>query len=211
MTDASQLLQKQIVAVFDFDGTLTYHDSLLPFLIFIVGPFKTFLALATKLPILIGFLFGRHSRQNVKEKILTSLLGGMSAALVQEKGKEFAQKKLGKLLRPDGMKRLRWHQHQRHRCILISANLDVYLHPWSLQENFNDLLCSNLQIVEGKITGFLNGKNCRGPEKTKRLLELLGNRENFVLYAYGDSPGDKELLQMADYPFYRTFDERTLC
>lgn len=207
MTDPKQLPEKQIVAAFDFDGTLTYHDSLLPFLIFIAGPVNTFFVIARKIPLLLGFLFGCVSRQQVKEGILKSLIGGVPAKLIQEKGKEFAKQEIIKLLKPEGINKLRWHQQQGHRCILVSANLDVYLQPWSLKEGFHDLLCSNLQINEkGEMTGLLEDKNCRGAEKTKRLLELLGNRKNFILYAYGDSAGDKEMLQMADYPFYRTFD-----
>lgn len=207
MTDPKQLPEKQIVAAFDFDGTLTYHDSLLPFLTFIAGPVNTFFVIARKIPLLLGFLFGCVSRQQVKEGILKNFIGGVPAKLIQEKGKEFAQQEIGKLLKPEGINKLRWHQQQGHRCILVSANLDVYLQPWSLREGFHDLLCSHLQINKNReMTGLLEGKNCRGAEKTKRLLELLGNRDNFILYAYGDSAGDKEMLQMADYPFYRTFD-----
>jgi len=40
-----------------------------------------------------------------------------------------------------------------------------------------------------------------------RLEALLGVRDGFTLYAYGDSRGDRELLATADYGYYRKMPE----
>jgi phosphatidylglycerophosphatase C len=64
-------------------------------------------------------------------------------------------------------------------------------------------------------TGALVGDNCRGPEKLRRLDEWLaewlpgrdgieGGRRGVVLWAYGDSVGDRELLGAADHPVWAT-------
>ena len=80
--------------------------------------------------------------------------------------------------------------------------MDLYLEPWAKLNHFDDLICSRLEIDGSqKITGKLKGLNCWGPEKSRRLLELLGPKENFVLYAYGNSRGDHEMLELSDYPF----------
>jgi hypothetical protein len=50
------------------------------------------------------------------------------------------------------------------------------------------------------LTGRLLGKNCYGPEKVQRLKTLLGSLEDYVIYTYGDSKGDRELLAIAQYP-----------
>jgi HAD superfamily hydrolase (TIGR01490 family) len=156
---------------------------------------------------MIGYFFGLSTRQQIKEGLLQNTIGGIPLEIVKEKGKEFARKKIRAKLKPEAMRKLQWHQNQGHRCILVSANLDVYLEPWSQMEKLQETLCSILQVDDnGRITGFLKGKNCRGEEKTKRLLALLGDRKSFILYAYGDSKGDKEMLEIADFPFYRKFD-----
>jgi phosphoserine phosphatase len=49
------------------------------------------------------------------------------------------------------------------------------------------------------------GNNCRGAEKLSRLKELLGGWDGYQIYAYGNSAGDREMLQAADFPFYRCF------
>jgi phosphatidylglycerophosphatase C len=59
------------------------------------------------------------------------------------------------------------------------------------------------------LTGRLEGRNCRGPEKVRRLKEAFG--DSFALSAaYGDTDGDKEMLEAADEGFMRFFVEAPL-
>lgn len=189
------------IAAFDFDGTLTDRDSLVPFLFYRYGRPKTYLKLILLLPSFIAFLVGLLSRQQVKERILTSFFQGTSMQTLRESALGYANTKLDKFIKPDTLQLLRWHQQQGHRCIIISASPDVYLIPWAEKEGIKDVISSRLEVTpEGKITGRLIGKNCWGPEKSRRLLELLGPKKDFYLYAYGDSRGDRELLALADSP-----------
>jgi phosphatidylglycerophosphatase C len=198
--------EKKVIAAFDFDGTLTYRDSLISFLKYVVGPSRTATKLFANLPSFIGFALNMTSRQELKEALLKDFLGGMPLELIQIVGKDFALGPLKSLLRSEGMQRLAWHQNQGHSCVLISANLDVYLKPWAEGVGFQKVICSSLATdAQGIVTGKLYEQNCRGSEKTRRLKEWTGAHEEYLLYAYGDSDGDKELLQMADFPFYRSF------
>lgn len=198
----------QVVATFDFDGTVTYKDTLLPFLIEIGGISKALGNLTRESPYLAGYVMGFVPRQKAKEAILTRYFQGMPIDQINDLGKKFASGKLNRLVRPEALQRIKWHQSQGHRCILISASLDVYLSPWSSQHGFQDIITSRLDVdFKGKATGRLIGANCWGPEKSRRLEELLGPRESYLLYVYGDSRGDKEILSMADYAFYRQMPE----
>lgn len=193
------------VAAFDFDHTLTNQDSLLPFLIFTQGKFKTYFRMIPLIPYFIGFLLKIVSRQRVKEKILATFFQGMALSSLQEQGRCFAKNKLDSIVKSSAIERLRWHQKQGHRCLLISAAIGIYIEPWAKIYGFDEIICSQLEVdPQGFITGRLKGLNCWGPEKTRRLTERFGPK-NYVLYAYGDSRGDQELLEMADYPFYRKF------
>ena len=197
--------EKTIIAAFDFDGTITKHDTLISFLSFSAGKWASAKKLACLSPQMIGFLLNFVSRQEVKEAILKRFFKGMPYPQLQEMGEAFAcSNNLSQLIYPEALKRLDWHRSQKHRCILISASIDTYLQPWCNLHGFNDLICSKLEVDQNDhVTGQLVGANCWGPEKERRLLELLGPRENFILYAYGDSQGDQELLSMADHPYYR--------
>lgn len=199
MTDS-----KKTIALFDFDGTLTYRDSLLSFLFFCKGSPKTLYLLFTCLPTLIAYCFNLSSRQKTKEKVLTKFFKGDSEKKLNEKGKEFAKLIVPKLLRPEANPRIKWHLEKGHSCYLISANLQTYLDPWSKELGFKKCISTRLEVTkEGTITGKLKGLNCWGPEKEVRLKEELGDLTSCITYVYGDSRGDKEILSLATYPFYK--------
>lgn len=192
------------VAAFDFDGTITYRDTLLPFLFSITGPTTGTQKMVSLLPALAASARRKASRAHYKELLLTKFLSDMPLQEAQQFGRLFALNILQKKLKPDAIQRIRWHQNQGHRCILVSANLDLYLHPWATHYGFHDVLTSQCEVDSyGHLTGKLLGSNCRGPEKVRRLQALLGPRSSYTLYAYGDSFGDREMLDLADYPFYR--------
>ncbi|MGA7953290.1 MAG: HAD-IB family hydrolase, partial [Gloeobacterales cyanobacterium] len=102
----------------------------------------------------------------------------------------------------------RWHQSQGHRTILVSASLAIYLQPWAQRMGIQDVLGTDLEVKQGRFTGKIKGKNCYGPEKLARLQHLI-NMEHCCLHAYGDSKGDRELLSVAQYPYYRTFSQNS--
>lgn len=199
--------KRPIVAAFDFDGTITTRDSLLPFLLYASGKWKTFSKLLFLSPALLGYSLNLLSRQEAKERTLKNFFSGKPLKELQATAKAFAHSEtLKRLIKKSALERLQWHKNQHHRCILVSASIDLYLEPWTQLMGFDDLLCSNVEIINDQtISGRLSGLNCRGEEKIRRLETLLGPKDSYILYAYGDSSGDKELLQLADYPFYRVF------
>lgn len=195
-----------ILAAFDFDGTMTYHDALIPFFRFAFGDSITYLKLIKLAPHLLGFPLGILSRQEAKERILAKFLQGLPLYAVETMAKHFAEGPLFAQVKPEAWQRFQWHKREGHRCILISANLSLFLQPWAEKAGFEKVLSSEIEVTENQmITGRLKGLNCWGPEKVRRLNDLYGPEKNYQLYAYGDSRGDTELLQIADFPFYRAF------
>jgi phosphatidylglycerophosphatase C len=103
--------------------------------------------------------------------------------------------------------RLRWHQASSHDVVFVSASFGAYLRPLALGLGVDHVLCTELVVGDdGLLTGDLAGANCRGPEKLRRLHAWLderhGGRSEVELWAYGDSPGDRELLAGADHPVW---------
>lgn len=191
------------VAAFDFDKTMTYRDTLLPFLFHLV-PFRHKILNAIKLiPTVVRYKTGYLENHHAKEKLLTAFLRNRSFQKLSEQAEMFSYISLSHFLRPEALKRLHWHQGKNHHCILVSAGLELYLKPWADTMGL-EVSATRLQVHNGRVNGKIDGKNCYGPEKVKRLLDRFGPKESFKLYAYGDSEGDRELLALADYPFYRT-------
>lgn len=200
------MASSSVIAAFDFDHTMTDRDSLPPFLVQIKGWTYTSAQLTLLAPAFIRFLIGNLSRQSVKEKILERFIRGMHRNDLEALAENYALHQLEHYIKNAPLQRLAWHQAQGHSCILISASLELYLKPWAAMHGFETVLGSKLELTqEGYATGRLAGLNCWGPEKVRRLIEYAGPKQNYQLYAYGDSRGDRELLAFADYPFYRKF------
>lgn len=199
-----QQSDKPIVAAFDFDGTLTRRDTLFPFLLYVVGPAVFARHMLVLSPVLAAYGLGLMRNDVAKVRVLTRFLRGMNIDALQEKATQFALQELPHLLRNEAMQRLAWHKKQGHRCVVISASLELYVHPWAIKAGFDDVIASHLETqTDGRISGNLAGKNCYGSEKIRRLETLLGPISAYALYAYGDSRGDKELLAAADHAYYR--------
>ncbi len=199
-------MNKKVVAAFDFDGTLTKRDILIPFLFRMIGPLKASRALLLTIPALIAFALGKKSRQQVKEKLLEGSIKGLDVASLAILAQSFTEERLPRFIRQEAYERMQWHKAQGHEIAIVSANLAPLLTSFATREGISALISSQLHVDgDGKLTGALEGLNCWGAEKPRRLLALFGSKDSFILYAYGDSRGDKELLDLADYSFYRYF------
>lgn len=196
-----------VIAAFDFDGTMTYRDTFLPFLrsCTSLGNFMVRFLCALP-PLFLSWMTQKNARQACKECLLTKFFEHKSITELRQSAHTFAQSGLKDRMRPEAIRRLRWHQKQGHLCILVSAALGIYLVPWAKEVGFDAVIASELATdAEGKVTGKLKGLNCRGAEKTRRLQEAYGPKSRYTLYVYGDSAGDAELLALADYAYYRVF------
>jgi phosphoserine phosphatase len=64
-----------------------------------------------------------------------------------------------------------------------------------------DVLSTELEVVDGRLTGRYDGSNCRAEEKVARLTAWIGGRD-VELHAYGNSPDDDAMLSLADHPVW---------
>ena len=189
-----------VVAVFDFDGTLSARDSLLPFLRRVVGARRLAVALVRHGVDLVLMTAGRRDRDEVKAVFLADLLRGASAAEVAGVGNRYAGELAGQL-RPTTLARLREHQSLGHTVLIVSASPGVYLEPLGIHLGVDAVVSTELEVRDGVLTGELVGGNCRAAEKARRLTTWLDGREATV-HAYGDSEGDRELLELADFAYW---------
>ncbi|HEX2063527.1 MAG TPA: HAD-IB family hydrolase [Acidimicrobiales bacterium] len=186
------------VVAFDLDGTLTRRDTLLPFLRRACGGTRTSRAVLAQSLLVLRYLGGGGVRDRLKVGLLGQLLRGLELAALEESAEAFADLVTGSRLRPLVRERLDWHRDQGHELVIVSASPELYVAPIGRRLGFGAVLGTRLECdADGRLTGRLVGRNCRGREKVARLREWLGPEAAF-LYAYGDSAGDKELLEAAD-------------
>lgn len=192
----------KIVAAFDFDGTLTDTDSLPCFLRHSIGNIRFLKAVAEASPALMNYKRGFVERQRAKEALLTAALRGRTLHEVQAWSTAFVQEKLPLIIRPQALERLRWHQNEGHRVVIVSASPSVYIKPWAMANGIHAVLSSELEHVNKQYTGKLVNSNCWGPEKVFRLRDWWRKDKPEFVYAYGDSRGDHEMLSIAHEQWY---------
>lgn len=189
------------MAAFDVDKTLTTHDCVLPFLRRVGG--ASFAAgLIRRTPPLAVAAF-RRQRDRAKVLMTRAAVSGRLAADVDRVAREFADDVWERRMRPDTVARLRWHVRHGHRVVLVSASYRNYLEPLATRLGAEAVLSTELEVVNGVCTGELSGPNCRAAEKAARLGEWMRTCriESPEIYAYGDSSGDRQLLELSDHPF----------
>lgn len=194
--------EHQTVAAFDVDGTLTRRDCVVPFLVRLVGWRRLAGIVLARPLLLLSTAIGRGNRDEAKAHVVGRAVRGLDSRRLSEVGAQFATGVASAWLRPDVLARLRWHRAQGHRIVLVSASLRPYLEPLAADVlgGVDAVLCTDVEIgPDERCTGRLAGGNCRGPEKARRLSEWIGAAES-VVWAYGDSEGDREMLNMAQHP-----------
>jgi HAD superfamily hydrolase (TIGR01490 family) len=140
-----------------------------------------------------------------KEKFISHFFKGWEIIRFQNVAKNYSITQIDKIVRVEAIERIKWHKERGHKVVIVSASIEGWLKGWC--NNYNlELLSTKLEVKNEKITGKFLTKNCYGIEKVKRIKEVYNLEEFKVIYAYGDSKGDKEMLSIADEKFYKYFE-----
>lgn len=194
------------LAAFDFDGTISTKDTFFPFLLYAFGKKAVYTQLAIGLVGLLRVDTRKSVRDRLKASLVRGLFKGASRQRLELVARDYAQLVIGSRLRPKALECIRWHREQGHRCIMVSASLDIYLQYIAQELGFHDLLCTRLSKTDDAFDGELIGNNCRRAEKVSRMQEALGDLRQYRIHAYGDSAGDREMLTIAAERHFRPFE-----
>lgn len=186
------------ITVFDFDGTLTLKDSMMSIIIYQRGKMGLIWALLRQIHLVALMFLRLYSNQKTKERLLAYCFGGMREDDFAAFCQRFADAH-SHIMNPEMQETLRKAQQECDYVFVISAS------PVQWVSRFVPgvtVLASQMEVVDGRITGRLLSKNCYGQEKVNRLLDALPDikehRNDYYITAYGDSRGDMEMLAFAD-------------
>ncbi len=190
------------LALFDFDGTITTRDMLPAFVYSAVPPMRLRVGKLLLAPWVLGYKLGWVSGVSIRKKIALVGFRGMPVIDYLAAGERFAQEALAPVLRPEAMARVAWHKARGDTVVIVSGAYDVYLSHWCRTHDL-ELICSRLEVQEGVLTGSYNGAQCVREEKPRRVRERYAVENFDAVYAYGDTPEDFALLEIAEHRWYR--------
>ena len=196
------------IAAFDFDATLTRHDSVVPFLRSFIGNGRLAAGLVRRAHRVLPAL-ARRDRDALRSATTEVVLKGVSRAEIDRHAAESAARILADGLRHDTEARLRWHVGQGHRVLIVSASYEQYVQLVGSQMGVEAVLATRVEFdADDVCTGRLQGAHCRGEEKVRRLQQWMSSRgvirQQATIWAYGDSKGDRAMLEFADHPVWVT-------
>lgn len=187
------------IAFFDFDGTITTRDSMRDFLIYAAGYGRFVLGMLILSPALLAYTCNLIPNWRAKEIVLSHFFRSWDLEEFQALASKYVRERLPRIIRVTSMERIAWHKSQGDRVVVVSAAIDCWIKDWCDRQGL-ELLATRLEVADGRLTGRLGTKNCYGPEKVRRIKAAYNLKEFSRIYAYGDSPGDTEMLALADCP-----------
>jgi phosphatidylglycerophosphatase C len=195
---------KKEIAFFDFDGTITTKDTLLEFIKFTSGHYRFYLGFLVNLPYLIGYKIKLISNHSAKERILRFFFKDTPLEVFTEYCRIFSNNILPQLIRPKAIEEIESLKRRSVTIVVVSASPENWIEEWATKYKL-ELLASKMEVKNKKLTGKLLGKNCHGPEKVNRICESYNLSNYTIVAAYGDTHGDKPMLQLAKNSFYKPF------
>jgi phosphatidylglycerophosphatase C len=189
------------LALFDFDGTITAKDTFTDFIYSVVNGKRLFFYIIMA-PIYLLYKLGIISPSKTRQIAAIFAFKGHSLENIQSIGIKYADQVIPQYIRPIALKEIKWHKSQGDKIVVVSASLDVYLKHWC-DKNGLELICTKFEVVNGFVSGKYHRGDCTGIEKAKRIKENYNIEDYKIIYAYGDTSEDNEMLDLADKKYFR--------
>lgn len=195
---------KRRIAFFDFDGTITTKDTLLEIIKYQKGVSKFYTGFLLCSPYIAAWKLGLIPNYAAKERVMRFFFAKTPVDEFQRKCDAFATEVLPSLLRPKALEEINRLQQSGAEVVIVSASPGNWSQAWRKTLNIESL-ATRLQIKDAKLTGRFDGKNCHGQEKVCRIRDAYDLNSYDEIYCYGDSKGDKPMLGLATFAFYKPF------
>ena len=209
---------KKKLYCFDFDGTLTTSDTLLEFIRYAKGTGRFLMVFLMYSPLLVLMKLHLFPNWKAKQLIFAHLFAGMRIEKFDALCRDFAEE-YQHLLRPKGVTLVHEALVAGAQVFIVSASIDNWVRPFFKVRGLDGVrvLGTQIEVIDGRLTGKFKSNNCYGEEKVHRITEALSAptfspasaasfvRSQYEIEAFGDSRGDKEMLAFADKGHYKPF------
>jgi phosphatidylglycerophosphatase C len=184
--------------VFDLDGTLTWHDTLVPYLLAALRVRPLRALRLWRLPAQAARFVVDRDRGRLKSGLIRAVLGGLSREAIAALTRSYLDARLARLVRPDALAAVARHRARGDWLVLLSASTDFYVRELGARLGFDEVICTETVWNGGRLDGRLATANRRGREKTRCVAALRLRHEGAPISAYANAASDLDHLVAAD-------------
>lgn len=188
---------------FDFDGTITYKDTMFMYLKFYDST-KYRIQFLRHVPLFILLRLKLAETEKVKKSFIGSILRGQTQEKIEQKSKQFFEQHYPKIVRENALDFIKNIDRNNTQSLLVTASLDIWVKPFA-EELKMELVSTRAEFKNGIFTGNFVGKNCNGKEKLIRIKEEINDSKYDKIIAFGDTSGDRPMLKWANEGHYQFF------
>ena len=182
-----------------FDGTLCKKDSFTGFIFYALSKRHIVKQGIKLLPWIQAYYLNAYPAHAMRSKLFRAMFSNANVLELEQIAQEYATSLISQL-NPPMLKQLRQHQALGDEVVLVSASVDVYLKHVCNLLNI-DLICTQTEQINNTYTGQYTTPDCSSEQKNYEFLEKYSLDHYSVIYAYGNSIEDQEMLELADHAY----------
>ena len=200
------------LAIFDVDFTITKRETLIELFLFMLKKNPRFIVFVPRI-IMTGLLYGIKIIDEKKSKeTFIKFISGIDEKEMKLIVKDFYEKRLSKILYVDAIDTIIKLKSEGYKIYLISASPEVYLEEFYNIKEVDMVIGTKIKVENGKYKNSIEGKNNKGEEKVKRLMEVL-KKQNIEVdfknsYMFSDSLADLPLFNLVGNPYLINFKKK---
>ena len=200
------------LAIFDIDYTITRKETLMEFFKYLVSKdIKNIKFLPRAL--YSGLMYGIkvYDEKRVKECFL-KFIENIDEAELAKLTKSFYDEKISKILYKDAVDMIKKLKKEGYIVVLISASPEFYVKEFYAIKEVDLIIGTKFTFEGGKFIRKMDGNNCKGEEKVRRLNKVLKEKNIKVdfknSYMFSDSLSDKPLLDLVGNPYLINYKKK---
>lgn len=200
------------LAIFDIDYTITRKETLMEFFKYSISKDKRNLRFLPRAAFSgLMYVMKIYDEKKVKEKFL-KFIDGIKEEDLSILVKDFYRDRLQNIVYTDALKMMRKLKNEGYDIYLISASPEFYINEFYNIDVVDKVIGTRFTFENGVFIRKMNGENCKGEEKVKRLKEVL-DKENIQVdfknsYMFSDSLSDKPLLDLVGKPYLINYKKK---
>ena len=210
MADVSELLQRiesapagpKTCALFDFDGTVIAGYSATVFIREQLRrgdiSVRDLIQLSSAMS---QFGMGRLGFSAMMAAT-TQFMRGIEQDRYREVGEKLFREQISRLIYPESRRLIEAHLARGHTVAIVSSATPYQVEPAARDLGIADVICTHLEVEDGKFTGMVVHPTCFGPGKVDASEELAAQVRGDLddAFFYSDSTDDRLLLERVGNP-----------